>query len=157
MFMLFTEARITCPKRYAEKGYIRETAQTPSAEPLYTMKKTTTIIDEVGLFSLFEYCTSHNQFLFRSHDSELKENSDILFSDVEYLDLPLCFSNPKIYVGNEECRTEILEKFDLKKHQKVIIIEEDGRKYVELPLTYFSKRIHSTSKRRACQSNESSH
>lgn len=26
--------RITCPKRYAEKCYIRETAQTPSAEPL---------------------------------------------------------------------------------------------------------------------------
>ncbi len=93
------------------------------------MKKTTTIINEVGLFSLFEYCTSHNQFLFRSHNSELKENSDILFADVEYLDLPLCFSNPKIYIGNQEVRKEILEKCDLKKHQKVIVIEENGRKY----------------------------
>ena len=36
MFMLFTEARITRPKRYAEKCYIRETAQTPSAKPLCT-------------------------------------------------------------------------------------------------------------------------
>jgi len=37
--MLFTEARITCPKRYAEKGYIRESAQTPSAEPLYAISE----------------------------------------------------------------------------------------------------------------------
>lgn len=93
------------------------------------MKKATTIIDEVGLFSLFEYCKSHKQFLFRSHNIELKENSDILFSDVEYLDLPLYFSNPKIYIGNEDIRKEISRRFDLKRNQKVIVIEEDGRRY----------------------------
>ena len=38
MFMLFTEARITRPKRYAEKCYIRESAQTPSARTLYATK-----------------------------------------------------------------------------------------------------------------------
>ncbi|GEM_PF-5697301 len=32
--MLFTEARITCSKHYAEKSYIRETAQAQSAELL---------------------------------------------------------------------------------------------------------------------------
>jgi len=32
---LFIEVCITRAKRYAEKHYIRETAQTPSAKPLY--------------------------------------------------------------------------------------------------------------------------
>lgn len=93
------------------------------------MNKTTTCIDVVGKFSLFEYCTSHNQFLFRSHNIELKENTDLLFSGVEYLDLPRRFDNCKIYIGNDSDRKEIQRRFDLLSNQKVIVIEANRRKY----------------------------
>lgn len=41
---------LTCPKRYAEKYYIRETAQTPSAEPLCASLKndTSKITDNIN-------------------------------------------------------------------------------------------------------------
>lgn len=93
------------------------------------MGKTISLIEEPGFFSLFEYCDSHNQILFRSHNIKSKENSDILFSNVKYLDIPLSFSNCKIYIGNEDDRSSVQQKFHLNHNQKVIVIEDDCYKY----------------------------
>ncbi len=89
-----------------------------------------------GFASLFDYCISHQQLLFRSSYSENGKhyNTDFLFEGVYYLQTVTNFSNPfEIYQGDDEdkkhiasiTQSEIYSQFGF----KVYVIKDKGKEY----------------------------
>lgn len=86
------------------------------------------------VFSLIDFSTSHNQFLFRAlKNGEYKKNMDILFDDVSYIELPLTLENFNLSLGNDEEKKSKLQKigFDNKKNpsSNLYILESKSKIY----------------------------
>lgn len=88
------------------------------------MKKTVHYIEEFGIFHLVDHTTSHNQLLYRSHNIETKENTDILFSGVTYLEMPIKLDSCKIRIGGEQEINSIRSKAELSLNSKVFVVEQ---------------------------------
>jgi len=90
------------------------------------MKKTVQSIDEIGVFRMVDYSTTHNQILYRSHNIENKENTDILFSGVRYIELPLRLDSCKIRIGGAQEFSYLKDKIELSSNHKVFVVKQKG-------------------------------
>ncbi|MFT6924399.1 MAG: hypothetical protein ACJA1C_003421 [Crocinitomicaceae bacterium] len=88
------------------------------------MKKTVQHIDEIGVFHMVDHSTTHNQILYRSHNIDTKENTDILFSGVTYSELPLKLSSCKIKIGGAQEFIYLRGKTELPLNRKVFVVEQ---------------------------------
>lgn len=90
------------------------------------MKKTVKHIDEIGVFHMIDHSTTHNQLLYRSHKIETKENTDILFSGVTYLEIPLKLDSCAIKIGGDREYHYLKDKAELSSNKKVFVVEQKG-------------------------------
>lgn len=86
-----------------------------------------------GFFKLIDTSTTHNRLLYRRFMSEhIKENVDIEFSGVVFVQLPFLVESPKIYKGTEQNHIELRNSYKedlIPNRDKLFVIESKGGKY----------------------------
>ena len=80
-------------------------------------------------FTLIDFSTSHNQFLYRSSKNEkFNRNIDILFEGVSFMQLPLNLYGFEIVLGNKNDYKElkkIVPDLDSYSHKKMIVLQNN--------------------------------
>ena len=92
------------------------------------MKNTVDKIEEKGIFKLMDHSISHTQILYRGLTKE-NSNIDILFTDVEYFEIPTNIENCKIYRGTKIDIDYINTKYQRTGFGNVFVIEEKKFKH----------------------------
>ncbi len=85
-------------------------------------------IDKKGIFKLMDHSISHTQILYRGL-TKANTNIDILFTDVEYFEIPTNLENCKIYRGTKKDIDYVNTKYDGAGFGSVFVVEEKKFKH----------------------------